>query len=248
MAKAKRKPARALTFWENLQPLVKLYNLHIDFNSCVGVFPPRPLKDADREKIVDYLRQHAPHVFSKASAQMFVMDKKAGKTLCYGTLENFRQSEGRDWFISEYAAGLCWFFYRLCSLLDVYIDGKFTGKHLHILEAILREFQPTFMLRERNSGRLFEVPWNAPIDVKRFEIMWGGGVVSTEGILDKYRLDIGDLLARLAFSLYRIIAEGIRVLRCQRRVCKNVFIPKPRAPTGAKSPKYCPRCRSRRKK
>jgi hypothetical protein len=247
MAQAKRSPAKALKFWESLQPLIELYNLHLDFTPCVGVFPPMPLKDADREKLRNYLRRHARHIFLKAPAKMLVMDRGAGKTLGYGTLENFLASEGRDWFSSEYAIELCQFWYRLCFLLDLYIDGKFTGKYLHFLQALLNEFKPAFMLRDRDSGELRRVGWTDPIDVKRFELVWGGGIVETGEVLSKYKIDVGDLLARLTFSLYRIIADGVRVLRCQRRRCSNIFIPKPRAPSTGKVPKFCLSCRSKRK-
>jgi hypothetical protein len=249
MAQAKRSPAKALTFWESLQPLIELYNLHLDFTPCVGVFPPMPLNDADREKMRNYLRRHARHIFLKAPAKMLDMDRESRKTLGYGTLENFLASEGRDWFSSEYAIELCQFWYRLCFLLDLYIDGEFTGKYLHILQALLNEFKPAFMLRDRATRELYSIAafWDAPLDTQRYEILWGGGIVETGEVLSKYRLDVGDLLAQLTFSLYRIIADDVRVVRCQRKKCSNIFAPKPRAPRMGKAPKYCPSCRSKRK-
>jgi hypothetical protein len=235
MAQAKRSPARALKFWESLQPLIELYNLHL----------ASPPTDEDKEKMKEYLRRYAPHIFLYQKGSDLVT--KYGTVP--GTLPEFQRLEGRDWFSTEYFVDFCQFCRTLCWLLGLYADQKFTGARLVDLQELLLQFKPTFMLRHRATRELYSIAafWDAPLDTQRYEILWGGGIVETGEVLSKYKIDVGDLLARRTFSLYRIIADGVRVLRCQRRRCSNIFIPKPRAPSTGKVPKFCPSCRSKRK-
>jgi hypothetical protein len=235
MAQAKRSPAKALKFWESLQPLIALYNLHL----------ASPPTDEDKEKIKEYLRRYAPHIFLYQKGSDLVI--KYGTVP--GTLPEFQRLEGRDWFSTEYFVDFCQFCRTLCWLLGLYADQKFTGKRLEHLQELLLQFRPTFMLRHRATRELYSIAafWDAPLDTQRYEILWGGGIVETGEVLSKYKIDVGDLLAQLTFSLYRIIANSVRVVRCQRKKCSNIFAPKPRAPRMGKAPKYCPSCRSKRK-
>jgi hypothetical protein len=235
MAQAKISPAKALKFWESLQPLIALYNLHL----------ASPPTDKDKEKIKEYLRRYAPHIFLYQKGSDLVI--KYGTVP--GTLPEFQRLEGRDWFSTEYFVDFCQFCRTLCWLLGLYADQKFTGARLVDLQELLLQFRPTFMLRHRATRELYSIAafWDAPLDTQRYELLWGGGIVETGEIRGKYKLDVSNLLAQLTFSFYRIVADGVRVVRCQRKKCPNIFVPRPRAPTKGKLPRYCPRCRSKRK-
>jgi hypothetical protein len=66
-------------------------------------------------------------------------------------------------------------------------------------------------------------------------------------VLGKYKIDVGDLLAQLTFSLYRIIADGVRVVRCQRKNVLTSSSPSREPPARETPPNTAPRCRSKRK-
>jgi len=167
----------------------------------------------------------------------------------YGTLAHFRKSEGRDWFDSEYFHKLVDLRGLLCELLDLYITKRLKGQHLTALQGLLRGFSPTFAIRDRKTDEIADIArfWDKPLDPANIEIIWGG-LIETGGAIERYKLDIGELLAQLVFGLYKIIQMGLPVLRCKNRGCQNIFVPRPGAPSGPKSPKYCPQCRYKRKR
>lgn len=227
--KKKRGSAKGLALWEYLQPLVEFYNLHLDGS------------EADKEKVEYYLRKHAPHIFRIS---------KADKPGFWGRLSQFQKTEGIDWFESGYFSKFCKYRDYICTLLDLYIDGSFHVHNLLDLQHLLNDFQPLISLRSRADGSLHPVKSKSlspkTLDLQRFEVVWGE-TLEAGNVSRSFRLDIGPLLARIVLGLYWTISKGVRVIRCARRGCHNIYIPKPGAPTTGKAPKYCPACRSKRK-
>jgi hypothetical protein len=134
-------------------------------------------------------------------------------------------------------------------LLDAYIEQKVQGQHLAKLGNYLKRHRPLLVLKHRKDGSLrgFYENLEEVIDLTQWEPSWGEGIIDTAESAADYDLLIGPLIAKLIFGVYRIYKHQVRVIRCQRRRCRNIFIPKPRAPSTGKAPKYCPRCRSKRK-
>lgn len=223
--KSKRSPARGEALWEYLQPLVEFYNLKLDGS------------ENDKEKVKNYLRKHAQQVFSERAKH---------RTLQWMEGESFQQ--------------LRIFWDDMRYLLDSYIDNTLRGCDLVHLKRWLDIFPPTFGFRNRTGEKEKEIAfwgemWSEHIDPRQWEIVFGDGFfvashpyrLGPTADLDNWIERIFDYWKfRLAKGMYQVIQKNVRVIRCAR--CKNIYIPKPRAPTrGEKVPKYCRTCRSKRK-
>lgn len=177
--------------------------------------------ESDKEKIQGFLRRHTP-------------DPRWPKP---------------EWYRSVGFKNFTILWRDIKALVDAYIAGRVQGLHLAKLEHYLKQHRPLLLLKHRESGSLQgfkEDPFQA-IDFTQWELVWGEGIVDTSESAAPYQLDIGPLIAKLVFGVYRVYKHHMRVIRCQRRGCKNIYIPKPGAPTTGKAPKYCPSCRSKRK-
>lgn len=233
--------------WVYFQPLVDFYNLHLESD---------PLKaeilEEDKHKARKYLGKYAPDIFAEGATPSRIEGSESSYK-SYGTLEHYMKTEGKDWFDSIDFKNWLSFWREMRRLLDDYIAGRIGGPQLQKLATHLRDFQPSLLLEERvkskQHGRKLRLwqPSEQAINLRQWRPTIEAEITGTERLRERYKLDIGPVIARIVFGFYTLLRVLAPVKRCTYTRCQNIFIPHPQAPTGAKAQKYCPLCKKKRK-
>ena len=206
--------------------LTDFYNLDLNLTGITEAGWRTP--EVDREKIVDFFKEHASSVLKyRTAAEIEAPQKPLGAEMI-GTLGYFEYRRKQSWFDSDafnfYVNDYQW----VQRIIDSYLEEKTHEGTVAFITSLLQDVRMFTTIKSKKEGREYGSA-NAPKPINYQDYSWNtriGTITTTSSDSSKVQLNLGGLYFKLHNEFLSLLNGESEVRKCEANDCQLLFNPK----------------------